>query len=81
MCEGFGGGGVSRELARIIVPTSQFTRFRASANLRNLLGFLTLRLDKGAQSEIRDYGRVVGMLIKEAFPRTYALFEDELYGE
>lgn len=68
--------GVSRELARLIIPVNQYTRFRASANLRNWLGFLSLRLDAGAQWEMKQYAEAVAVVIKERFPRTYALFEE-----
>lgn len=68
--------GVSRELARLVIPVNQYTRFRASANLRNWLGFLRLRLDNAAQWEIRQYALTVGQILRGAFPRTYALFEE-----
>jgi thymidylate synthase (FAD) len=47
---------------------------RASANLRNWLGFLTLRMDSKAQWEIRQYANAVSDIIKEQFPRTHDLF-------
>jgi thymidylate synthase (FAD) len=70
--------GLSRELARLVIPVNQYSRMRASANLRNWLGFLTLRMEEGAQFEIREYANAVAELIKEQFPRTYELFESEL---
>jgi len=66
--------GVARELARLVVPVAQYSRMRASANLRNWLAFLTLRKAAGAQQEIREYASAVADLIDQAFPRTYALF-------
>ena len=71
------GDGMSRELARIVIPLNQYTRFRASANLRNWLQFLQLRLDSAAQWEIRQYAQAVAGLIQAQFPRTYALFEED----
>jgi thymidylate synthase (FAD) len=47
---------------------------RASANLRNWLAFLSLRMDPAAQWEIRQYANVVGELVKVNFPRTWELF-------
>jgi thymidylate synthase ThyX len=47
---------------------------RASANLRNWLAFLDLRMAPNAQWEIRQYANVVARLIEDLFPRTYALF-------
>lgn len=67
--------GVPKELARVHLPVGRYSRMRASANLRNWLGFLTLRMDSAAQWEIRQYANVVGELIAETFPRTWALFD------
>lgn len=68
--------GVPKELARIHLPVGRYSRMRASANLRNWLLFLTLRMDKKAQWEIRQYANAVGTLIERAFPRTWALFSE-----
>jgi thymidylate synthase (FAD) len=66
--------GVPKELARLPVPVARYSRMRASANLRNWLAFLTLRMDPAAQWEIRQYANVVGGLIQYRFPRTWELF-------
>lgn len=66
--------GVPKELARLPVPVNRYSRMRASANLRNWLGFLTLRMATGAQWEIRQYANAVAALVGESFPRTHALF-------
>lgn len=66
--------GVPKELARIHLPVGRYSKMRASANLRNWLGFLTLRMDMKAQYEIRVYANEVGNLIREKFPRTWELF-------
>lgn len=66
--------GISKELARLILPVGRYSRMRASANLRNWLAFLTLRMDPHAQWEIRQYANVVGALVEREFPRTWALF-------
>jgi len=68
--------GIPKELARIIVPVGRYSRMRASANLRNWLAFLTLRMAPNAQWEIRQYANAVGEIIKQVFPRTFALFEE-----
>ena len=69
--------GVPKELARILLPVGRYSRMRASANLRNWLGFLTLRLDKAAQWEIRQYAQAVHDLLVPLFPRTLALFGEK----
>lgn len=68
--------GIPKELARLPVSVSRYSRMRASAVLRNWLAFLTLRSDRnpGAQWEIRQYGNALGTIVQECFPRTYELF-------
>lgn len=66
--------GLSKELARVNTPVSRYSRMRASANLRNWLAFLTLRMDSAARWEIRQYANAVGGFIAELFPRTWELF-------
>lgn len=68
--------GVARELARLVLPVNTYSRMRASANLRNWMAFLTLRLDAAAQWEIRQYAEAVAEMVKDAFPRTYGLFAE-----
>jgi thymidylate synthase (FAD) len=70
--------GVAREIARLVLPVNQYSRMRASANLRNWLGFLELRMATGAQWEIRQYATIVAQLIQQRFPRTYQLFAEEV---
>lgn len=69
--------GVPKELARCIMPVGHYSRMRASANLRNWLAFLTLRMDEKAQWEIRQFANAVGEIIAVSFPRTWDLFIHE----
>ena len=66
--------GVPRELARLHHTVGRYTQMRASANLRNWLGFLTLRLDPHAQWEIRQYANAVLQVVSDHFPQTSNLF-------
>jgi thymidylate synthase (FAD) len=66
--------GVPKELARVHLPVGRYSRMRASANLRNWLAFLTLRMAPGAQWEIRQYANAIGALVERVFPRTWELF-------
>ncbi len=68
--------GVPKELARLVLPVGRYSRMRASANLRNWLGFLTLRMASQAQWEIRQYADAVHALLAPLFPRTLALFDE-----
>jgi len=67
--------GIPKEIARLPVPVARYSKMRASANLRNWLAFLTLRMAPDAQWEIRQYANAVGDIVKENFPRTWELFE------
>ncbi len=69
--------GIPKELARLPVPVARYSRMRASANLRNWLGFLTLRGHPTAQWEIQQYAQAVAELVHEHFPRTMNLFTAE----
>lgn len=66
--------GLPKEIARIVLPVGRYSRMRASANLRNWLGFLTLRMDTSAQWEIRQYAAAVGNIAAKLFPRTWNLY-------
>lgn len=66
--------GVAKELARLPMPVAQYSRMRASANLRNWFAFVTLRSDPKAQWEIRQFADAVGVVIQETFPQTWRLF-------
>lgn len=68
--------GIPKELARLCIPVGRYTQMRAAANLRNWLGFLTLRLDPDAQKEIRLYAEAVGQIISQQFPKTWELFSN-----
>lgn len=74
--EGYLEAGVARELARINLPLSQYTRFRAQANLRNWLHFLNLRMAPNAQYEIRVYAHTLASLIQLLWPETWAVFAE-----
>jgi len=69
--------GIPKEIARACVPVARYSRMRASANLRNWLAFLTLRMAPNAQWEIRQYANALGQIVADRFPRTWALFETE----
>lgn len=73
--------GIPKELARLSMTVGRYSTMRAHANLRNWLGFCTLRMAPNAQAEIRAYANVVGEVLAEAFPRTWALFSSGLGAE
>lgn len=70
------GRGVPKELSRLCIPVGRYSKMRASANLRNWLGFLALRLPATAQWETRQYAEVVSGIIMGRFPRVHQLFSE-----
>lgn len=70
--------GVAKEIARIGLPVSLYTRFMWTVNLRNLMHFLELRMAEDAQPEIRDFANAIYRLIKPIFPVACGAFEDSL---
>ena len=63
--------GISKELARIILPTNNYTKFVWKINLHNLFHFLKLRTDSHAQLEIREYAEVIEAMVGRLFPISY----------
>ncbi|ACC97629.1 Thymidylate synthase, flavin-dependent [Elusimicrobium minutum Pei191] len=66
--------GVAREMARGILPVCQYTQFYWTVNARSLLNFLSLRTDKHAQKEIRDYADAIAQIVAEKMPWTWEAF-------
>jgi thymidylate synthase (FAD) len=73
--------GMAKEVARINTPVSRYSKMRAKTDVRNWLAFLFLRMEMGAQWEIRQYAHAVASIIHTLYPRTYELFlEYDLMG-
>ena len=56
--------GVSRELARILLPVSTYTEIYWKINFRSLMNFIFLRNDSHAQYEIQVYGKAVYDIVR-----------------
>jgi thymidylate synthase (FAD) len=67
---------VARELARIDLPLSTYTQWYWKIDLHNLLHFLTLRVDRHAQWEIRVFGQVMAGMLKRVAPLSYEAWID-----
>jgi thymidylate synthase (FAD) len=63
--------GVCPEQARIILPQSMYTEFIETASLAAYARLCKLRLDPGAQKEVRDYANAVVELLKPKFPASW----------
>lgn len=68
--------GIAKEVARDCLPVGIYTDFYATANLRNWMGFLSLRTSSDALYEIRQAaGKVEGHLHK-MFPTILDLWDE-----
>jgi len=65
---------IPKEQARSILPLGTYTKFYWTVNGRSLMNFLKLRLDKGAQAEIREYAKVILDMAKVVAPVSFAEF-------
>jgi thymidylate synthase (FAD) len=72
------GLGVPRELARLVLPVSTYSHMFATVDLHNLMHFLTLRLHKHAQYEIRVYAAAILDLVLRVVPVTMGYFIEGL---
>lgn len=68
--------GIARETARLFLPVNTYTSFYWTVNLHNLLHFLSLRRDRHAQWEIRQYADAVYDLAKDVAPVAFAAWEE-----
>lgn len=71
-------GGVSRELARTILPQNLYTTWYWQIDLHNLFHFLRLRLDWHAQWEIRQYAAAIAKCAQAVAPLCYEAFEEHV---
>lgn len=60
--------GVTRELARCVLPVSLMTTIYGQIDLNNLFKFLSLRTDEHAQKEIRELADGMLLLIRDIVP-------------
>ena len=70
--------GVSKEVSRINLPLSSYTKWYWTVNFRSLMNFLKLRLDSHAQWEIQEYARAIQQLVKPLIPVSYQAFEEHV---
>lgn len=67
--------GVSRELARGVLPLCTYTQFIYTCNLHSLMHFLKLRLSHGAQNEIQAYAQGLLQLAEPHFATALAAWK------
>ena len=69
-------GGLTRELARTVLPVSNYTECYWKIDLHNFFHFCKLRMDSHAQQEIQDYAIPMFEMVKPYFPIATEAFED-----
>ena len=75
--EGFKG--IARELARIILPVSNYTECIWKIDLNNFFKFCNLRMDSHTQQETRDYAEAMYELVEPKFSICCEAFEDYMF--
>lgn len=68
--------GLSRELARTVLPLNAYTSWRWTMDLNNLFHFLSLRMDAHAQWEVQQYAEAIYELIQPIVPISLAAWEE-----
>jgi thymidylate synthase (FAD) len=68
--------GCCRELARCHLPVSTFTEFYWKIDLHNLMHYLRLRMEPGAQEEIRVYANEIFNIVEKLAPISMQAFID-----
>ena len=66
--------GVAKEIARCVLPVSQYTEFIWTVNARSLINFISLRNDSNAQYEINEYAKIIEKVFAQKMPITYEAF-------
>jgi len=62
--------GICREQARGVLPQNLYTQYFGTANLHNLLKFISLRVHEGAQWEIQQVAKACLEIAKQHFPHS-----------
>ncbi len=68
--------GMSRELARDVLPLNIYTKWYWKNDLWNTMNFLRLRMDSHAQLEIRELAGAMYEIMRPLFPHCLEAFDD-----
>src|SRR5919204_4628630 len=66
--------GVAKEVARMVLPLSLYTKYLWSCNPRSLMHFCSLRNHESAQYEIRRYAAAAEDFLERVMPVTHEAF-------
>lgn len=68
--------GIAREQARMILPQNLYTEYYATANLNNILKFISLRTHEGAQWEIQKLAEGMLDIVTQLWPITVKSYKE-----
>lgn len=70
---------MTKEVARVGLPVSTYSKMVWQCDLHNLLHFLKLRMAPTAQWEIRQYANEIGGIISTSFPKVWSSFDNHVF--
>lgn len=68
--------GICREQARMVLPQNMYCKYVATANLHNILKFISLRDKPEAQWEIRRLAQEMGKSVSQLYPIAWEAFKE-----
>ena len=68
--------GISKEVARLVLPEGRYTTLMIKSDLHNLLNFMSKRYDKHAQFETQVYAEIIYNFLCGLYPLTMEAFRD-----
>ncbi len=66
--------GVAKEIARCVLPVSQYTEFIWTVNARSLINFISLRNESNAQYEIQQYAEIIESYFAQIMPISHSAY-------
>lgn len=69
--------GISREMARMVLPVNIYTEIVCCWDMNNLLKFFSLRDDVHAQAEIQEYAKAMKAIAATVFPHVMEAYENK----
>lgn len=73
--------GIAPECARMVLPMCTPTEMYLNGSLRSWIHFLTQRLDRHAQKEIRDIAKLIHIELVKLFPITFEILKESYFEE
>ena len=68
--------GICREQARMVLPQNMYCKYVATANLHNILKFISLRDKPEAQWEIRRLAQEMGKSVSQLYPIAWEAYQE-----